>query len=147
MPDYVKLFFRVAMELGFLTDCHLKSKDWRFLCRIFMNLGQVVWILHNFKENTSYLPQTTFSLEMKELGIFTVLSFCDILIQGHKVGLEWKMNWPNYEPLSNHLSFWTNFVFPAQNNQKRCKFENALSDNFYRKFWYWEKISFYFKNL
>ena len=88
MPDYVKLFLRDAMELGFLTDCRLKSIDRRFLCRNFMNLGQVVWILHYFKENTSYLPQTTFSLEMKELGIFTVLSFCDILIQGHKVGLE-----------------------------------------------------------
>ena len=146
MPDNVKLSLWDATYHEIQTDCVLKSIDWRFLCQNFMNLGQLVWILHYFKENTSYLPQTTFSLEMKELGIFTVLSFCNILIYVHKVDPEWKMNWPTYEPLSNHLSFWTYFVFPAQNNEKK-RFKFKCADNFYRKFWYWEKISFYFKSL
>ena len=121
MPDYVKLFLRDAMELGFLTDCHLKSIGWRFLCQNFMNLGQVVWILHNFKENTSYLPQTTFSLEMKELHIFTMLSYCNILKQRHKIGLEWNINWQTYETISNYLSFWTIPVLLARTVQKNLQ--------------------------
>ena len=128
MLDYVKLLIRVII----LTNC-IDCIDWHFLCEKFMNLGPVVWILNNFYENNSYLPQTPFAFEMKELGIFTLLLFCNILIQGHKGGLEWKMNWSAYEPLSNHLSFWTDFVFPAQKMKKRCKFENALSDKFLSK--------------
>ena len=96
-PEMLDLFLRDAMDFGFLTDCHLKRIDWRFLCKNFLNLGQVVWILRNCKENSSYLPQTTFSLKMKELGTSLCSLFCNILIQGHKVGLEWKMNWPTYE--------------------------------------------------
>ena len=121
MPDYVKLFLSDAMCHGFFTYCILKSIDWRFLCQNFINLGQVVWILHDFQEKTSFQPLTTFSLEMKELHIFTMLSYCNILKQRHKIGLEWNINWQTYETISNYLSFWTIPVFLAQSVQKKLQ--------------------------
>ena len=86
-----------------MTDCLVMSIDWRFLCPNFIDLGQVVLILHDFKEKSYFLPQHTFSSEMKELCIFTLLSCSNILKQKQKIGLKRNMDWQTDESISKSL--------------------------------------------
>ena len=99
-----------------MTDCLVMSIDWRFLCPNFIDLGQVVLILHDFKEKSYFLPQYTFSSEWRNC-VFLPCSHVATFWNRNK-RLVLKEIW--IDKLTKvYQNLLTIFVFPAQTVLKK----------------------------
>ena len=96
MPDYVKLFLRDAKEHRFEINFLLKSIDWRFLYQNFINLCQIVCLLHRFEVTASFSPQNRFPIAIQWQYIFELLSFLNDLSYRYEIGLDLKIIWCSF---------------------------------------------------
>ena len=100
MSDSVKLFLRDAKKLRFQIDFFWKSIDYRFLYQNFIDLCQIVCLLHGFEVTAKFPPQNWFPIEICLQSIFDLLSFLNDLSYRCEIGLVWKIIWCSFRNLT-----------------------------------------------
>ena len=100
MSDSVKLFLRDAKKHRFQIDFFWKSIDCRFLYQNFIDLCQIVCLLHGFEVTAKFPPQNWFPIEICLQSIFDLLSFLNDLSYRCEIGLVWKIIWCSFRNLT-----------------------------------------------
>ena len=114
MPDYVKLFLRDAKEHRFEINFLLKSIDWRFLYQNFINLCQIVCLLHGFEVTANFSPQNRFPIAIQWQYIFELLSFLNDLSYRYEIGLDLKIIWCSFRKLLKKIILLSKFNYIDQ---------------------------------
>ena len=99
MSDSVKLFLRDAKKHRFQIDFFWKSIDYHFLYQNFIDLCQIVCLLHGFEVTAKFPPQNWFPIEICLQSIFDLLSFLNDLSYRCEIGLVWKIIWCSFRKL------------------------------------------------
>ena len=100
MSDSVKIFLRDAKKHRFQIDFFWKSIDCRFLYQNFIDLCQIVCLLHGFEVTAKFPPQNWFPIEICLQSVFDLLSFLNDLSYRCEIGLVWKIIWCSFRKRS-----------------------------------------------
>ena len=100
MSDSVKIFLRDAKKHRFQIVFFWKSIDCRFLYQNFIDLCQIVCLLHGFEVTAKFPPQNWFPIEICLQSIFDLLSFLNDLSYRCEIGLVWKIIWCSFRNLT-----------------------------------------------
>ena len=100
MSDSVKIFLRDAKKHRFQIDFFWKSIDCRFLYQNFIDLCQIVCLLHGFEVTANFPLQNWFPIEICLQSIFDLLSFLNDLSYRCEIGLVWKIIWCSFRNLT-----------------------------------------------